>query len=250
MKASAISIPKQPAWVPTNLLGQILKRADIPNELSVLDRDLVLRVGQAFETHPWIKGPVTVRITIPAHIQVTFEYREPVAMVGVNEGLYPVDGQGLLLPPDDFPIAELKYYPRIVGVGTPPTGSIGEKWGDERVTAAARLAGVVAPYWAEFQLEAIEVPKRETAELNYDELEFVLICKSGSRILWGKAPGNGHPLEVTDDQKIGRLKEFMAKSKTIDGPWEVDINNFVEITYHGLEKPVVEKPRQPNKRRR
>jgi hypothetical protein len=250
MKTTDIVVPTPPQWVPSNFLGQIIKRADLPAELSVLDRNMVLQVGQAFESHPWVTGQVRVRVTIPARIEVTFEYREPVAMVSINDGFYPVDADGLLLPPDDFPLGELKLYPRIIGIGAPPSGKVGESWGDERVTAAARLAHVIAPYWTEFQLEAIEAPKRESADLKYDELEFVLISKGGSRIIWGRAPGNGHPLEVTDDQKIGRLKEFLAKGKSFDGPWEININHLMEIiTWRELEKPKVQ-PKKTDTRRR
>lgn len=238
MKTADIVIPPPPRWVPSNFVGQVIKGAKLPTELSVLDRGMVLQVGQAFENHPWVTGQVRVRVTIPAHIEVSFDYREPVAMVAINDGFYPVDSQGLLLPPDDFPISEVKLYPRIVGIGAPPSGKVGQTWGDERVTAAAKLAHVIAPYWSEFQLEAIEAPKRDNAEQKYDELEFVLVSKGGSRIIWGRAPGNGHPLEVTDDQKIGRLKEFLAKGKNFDGPWEININHLMEIiTWRELEKP-------------
>ena len=242
IRTTDIQIPEPPRWVPAGFLNQIIKKADLPDEVSVLDRELAGELGRAFESNPWISGPVQVRIKIPARIEVSFEYRQPTAMVRINDGYYPIDGEGLLLPPQDFPSSEVARFPRIVGVGAPPVGSVGQSWGDERVLGAARLAAVVGPYWDEFQLDTIEVPKRETAEQKYDELQYALTAKGGSRIIWGRAPGAGHPLEITDDQKIGRIKEFLSKGKSFDGPWEVNINHLMEIGVRPLEVPKVVKP--------
>ncbi len=250
LKRSDIHVPQTPHWVPTGFVQQVLKQAEINDDVSILDRELAERLGKAFERHPWVNGPVHVRVTIPARVDVSFSYRQPVAMVAINDGFYPIDANGLLLPPEDFPPSEIGRFPRIVGVGAPPNGTIGEAWGDERVTGAARLASVLGQYWEEFKLNSIEVPRRETAELKYDELQFVITTKGGSRIIWGRAPGHGHPLEVTDEQKVGRLKEFLARGKSFDGPWEISINHLMELTWRPLEtpKPPPPKPTRSKKR--
>ena len=118
---------------------------------------------------------------------------------------------------------------------TTPLARIGSPWGDERVTAAARLAVVLFPYWSEWKLKSVEVPPRATAEVVYEELRFVVNTDGGSKIIWGRAPGNDHPLEVTDEQKIGRLKSFLSKAKSFDGPWEININHLRVITVNPLE---------------
>ena len=61
-----------------------------------------------------------------------------------------------------------------------------------------------------------------------------MTTRNDSRILWGRPPGHGHPLEITEEQKIGRLQDFLARSKAFDGPWEVNINHLMEISYRAL----------------
>ena len=235
LRTRDIEVPDQPRWVPITFVDQVIESAELPDEVSVLKPDLAAEIAAAFEQHPWVQKPVKVRVSVPARVEVSFDYREPVAMVRISDGHYPVDAEGILLPPGDFPPSDIQLYPEITGMTTTPLARIGEAWGDERVTAAARLAVVLFPYWNEWKLTSVEVPPRSTAEVVYEELRFVVNTEGGSRIIWGRAPGNDHPLEVTDDQKIGRLKSFLSKAKSFDGPWEININHLRVITVNPLE---------------
>lgn len=235
LRTRDISVPDLPRWVPITFVDQVIESADLPDEVSVLEPDLAVRIADAFEQHPWVKKPVKVRVSVPACVEVSFDYREPVAMVSISDGHYPVDSEGILLPPGDFPPSDIQLYPRITGMTTPPLSGVGSAWGDERVTAAARLAVVLFPYWSEWKLSSVEVPPRSTADVVYEELRFVVNTEGGSRIIWGRAPGNDHPLEVTDEQKIGRLKSFLSKARSFDGPWEININHLRVITVNPLD---------------
>lgn len=235
LRTRDIQIPDLPRWVPISFLDQVIETSDLPDEVSVLNPDLAAQIATAFERHPWVQKPVTVRVAVPARVEVSFDYREPVAMVSISDGFYPVDAEGILLPPSDFPPSDIDLYPKVTGMTTPPLSVVGEAWGDERVTAAARLAVVLFPYWNEWQLRSVEVPARATAEVVYEELRFVVNTDGGSRIIWGRPPGNDHPLEVTDEQKIGRLKSFLSKARSFDGPWEININHLRVITVNPLE---------------
>lgn len=237
LATSQIQIPEPPRWVPSTLLDQIIQDGGLPDEVSILDEGLAEKIAAAFEQHPWITGKVGVEITMPARIEVTCEFRRPVAMVEVLDGFYAVDDAGVLLPPRDFPASDIDAYPRIVGMSTTPLSSVGTPWGDARVIGASRIAVALTPWWKEWNLRAIVVPERQTAEQMYDDLEFVLTTKGGSRIIWGRPPGNEHPLEIADEEKIKRLKKFLALSsqgETLSEPWEVNINHLMEITYRPL----------------
>ena len=235
LRSSEIQIPDPPSWVPASLVEQVCERSELPDELSVLEEDLAQRIAEAFEQHPWVEGRVNVQLSVPAAIRVDFEYRKPVAMVAIGGGFYPVDNEGTLLPPRDFAPSQVERFPVITGIERAPTRRAGASWGDQRVTGAARLAVVLVPYWREWKLKAIEVPPRPDSRQSYDELEFTLTTQGGSRINWGLAPGHRHPLEITEEQKIGRMKKFLARGQAFDRPWEIDLNNFMEVNYRPLE---------------
>jgi hypothetical protein len=230
-----ITIPDPPRWVPANLVEQVVQRAGLADDVFVLDEKLAERIALAFEQHPWVDGNATVRISVPAKIEVDFKYRQAVAMVAIGDGYYPVDGSGSLLPPADFPPSDVGLYPVIQGMHTTPDVGTGEKWGDPRIVGAARLAVVLFPHWADWSLQAIEVPPRDSREMDYENMIFTITTEGGSRIIWGRAPGHDHPLEITEEQKIGRVKEFLAKGKTFDGAWEININHLMEISRRPLD---------------
>ncbi len=242
LQASEIDFPEPPRWIPENLLDQVIERGKLPEELTVLDDSLAERVAKAFEQHPWVTKPVNVRVSVPARVEVSFEYRKPVAMVEVSDGFYPVDDQAVLLPPRDFPPSELGRYPKIVGLRTTPLGGVGSTWGDARVIGASQIAVILLPYWSEWGLQNIEVPKRTEAQQKYEELEFVINTRGGSKIIWGRPPGHQHPLEITADQKIGKLKTYLSACESFDGNWEININTLMEVRRNPLPAAQIHGP--------
>ena len=69
--------------------------------------------------------------------------------------------------------------------------------------------------------------------MDIDDLQFELLTRNGSRILWGRAPGTNHPGELTVEQKIGRLKKYQSDFGGFDqphGPYEIDIRHWREIS--------------------
>jgi len=125
MSTRQIQIPDPPRWVPVTILDQVIENGDLPEQVSALDTRLADQIAHALQKHPWVKGEVDVRITVPARVEVNFKYRRPVAMVELADGFYAVDDAGVLLPPQDFPPSEVRVYPRIVGMSTTPTGGVG-----------------------------------------------------------------------------------------------------------------------------
>ncbi len=248
LQASEIRFPAPPRWIPENLLDQVIGRGELPKELSVLDESLAGKIAKAFEKHPWVMKPVKVRVSVPARVEVEFDYRKPVAMVEVSDGFYPVDDQGILLPPRDFPPSELARYPKIVGLRSTPLGGIGSTWGDARVIGAAQIAIVLLPYWREWDLDSIEVPARTEAKQKYEDLEFVINAQGGSKIIWGRPPGHQHPLEITADQKIGKLKTYLSACESFDGDWEININTLMEVRRTPLSKVDARSDRAARKR--
>ena len=75
------------------------------------------------------------------------------------------------------------------------------------------------------------------AEVKIEELQYQILTRDGSRILWGRAPGTHHPGELSAEQKIGRLTQYLADFGTFrppQGPLEIDIRHWQEITQRRL----------------
>ncbi len=242
-KTSNIEINSAPHWVPPDLVQQVVDCKALPQEVSLLETNLTREIAEAFEIHPWVAEVVCVQKSFPARIQVELQYRRPVAMVQVKQGTYPIDANGVLLPPADFSVAGMSCYPLILNVPSMPQGPAGTSWGDATVIGAARLANVLAStndgvsLWREFGLAAIRVPRRTKANVNSEELIYDLVTEGGSRIIWGRTPGTRHPEELSADKKIDRLHKYLTAFDGFDhphGPYEIDIRHWQEITRRPL----------------
>lgn len=248
---SQIVVTPPPHWVPHDVVEQVVKRAALPSEMSLLDADVTKRIAAAFERHPWVKGNVRVRTSIPARVEVDVEYREPVAMVSVSNGpksgFFPIDIDAVVLPGADFPPSEVAKYPVIENVSVGPPGKAGTDWGDVRIVGAARLAVLLKPNWKEFGLKSVRVPSDQESKGAVDELNYQLLTTGGSRIVWGRAPGSRHPGELPAEKKIDRMKFYRRHHGSFDsshGPFEFDITHWRDIS----RKPIAD--RVPSSRHR
>ena len=239
-----IHVTPPPEWVPQDIAQQVYSSAGLPDEMSLLDDGLVQQVAEAYRSHPWIKSVQQVKKQQPASVLVSVTYRKPVALVEVREGLYPIDADGVLLPPRDFRREDVYKYPIVSRIGTIPAGSAGHEWGDPVVLGAARLAEILTTkndkgeaYWNALSVQRIESPVRIAANDSLNDLIYRLRTKGGSEIIWGRAPGTGHPGEVTADKKIRRLETYLADYggyETAHGPSELDIRHWHEISHRAI----------------
>lgn len=226
--------------VPADLATRVQRRSQMPETVSLLDPVLPRTLAEAFAEHPWIERVIEVRNQYPAHVVVRVDYRHPVAVVLVQSGLYPIDGEGVLLPPNDFTPESVQHLIAVRGVATTPYAEAGKRWTDPAVLAAADLARYLGPRWQELQLKAIIVSPAATADTPPEEIPLELETAGGSRILWGRAPDAQHPGELTGDQKLGRLEKYLAEFDRFDrpsGPYEIDIRHWEEISRKPLATP-------------
>ena len=253
LRSADIATNELPRPVPHDLVQQVVDLAALPEELSLLDDGVTAKVADAFRRHPWVAEVLTVRKFAPAQLTVDLRFRRPVAMVEVQQGVYPVDANGVLLPPSDFSVADTKHYPLVLNVQSTPLGPAGSDWGDINVSAAARLAETLLPHWRVLNLSSIHVPRQTTATVIGDDLQFELVTTGGSRILWGRMPGTGHPGELTAEQKINRLKKYLSDFGEFDrphGPYEIDIRHWREISRRPVTRLRREVKRKKEKVRR
>lgn len=231
-------------WVPAALVEQVIAQAGLPETVSLLDDALVEDVARALAAHPWVAQVIRIRKSREAGIEAELAYRTPVMMVETKRGIYPVDGDGVLLPPADFTATDISRLPLVRNIQTPPDGPAGTLWGDVAVIGAARLAAALAPeqdsgrYWTRFKLAAIVAPTPDRAGGSLEDLTYEIVTRGGSRILWGRAPGVDQ-LEPTVEQKLGRLEQYAASYGGFDepgGPQRIDIRHFEMISRQPLNE--------------
>lgn len=246
LRVENIHLEDQPRWVPQDLVSQVAKQEGWDQKsISLLEKSCCEQIAQAFSRHPWVKKVDRVQLRAGAEVDLAITFRKPVAMVEASSGkYYPIDADAVLLPPGDFSRADVGRYPTIIHPSTLPQGPAGTFWGDMMVLGAARLAdNLMQPredqttHWEQLNLAGIELPQRTTAEVNIEDVQYHLLTKDGSRIVWGRAPGTDSPGELSAEQKIGRLTQYLADFGTFrppHGALEIDIRHWQEITQRPL----------------
>ncbi len=252
IERSAIVLGDRPEYVPEELLERTWERAGLPERFSVLEPGLAARIGKAFEESPWVRSVKRVQLRYPTVVEIELEYRRPVALVRSIEGYYPVDRDGILLPPADFSPAQLPGYPIIENVRSLPSGPAGTHWGDLAVWGAARLVDLLTPegdtgkYWKKYDLARVRVfgaADLETSTLEHlQQISYRLVTHGGSEIIWGIAPGVDDPTEPNAETKLKRLGLYDRdvgglNSDQGQGPVEIDLRRWKDIARRPLSLP-------------
>ncbi|WP_419189728.1 hypothetical protein [Stieleria marina] len=210
--ATQFQVSEPPKYVRSDIVQTVYQDTAMEN-LSLLDTQATSKIASAFATHPWVRQVNSVRKLPGGQIDVRLDYRKPVAMVRViskhpdvrGSSFFAVDGEGVLLPPSEFSREETSQYVHIAVPDTYPRGSVGRKFGDFRVEAAAKVAAIIAPYNQhaaanrQVTIKTIGVhgdPRQTTVP----QLE--LETASGKKKFWGSSPGMELPGEPTAEMKL------------------------------------------------
>jgi hypothetical protein len=115
-------------------LGEVQYFGQLPDKVSLLDKDLPAQLTRAFGRHPWVEKVDKVALTAPDKIAVRLTFRVPVLAVRSGDELHAVDGSGVRLPKN----APTRGLPVYDGAARPPRGPPGTHWGDSDVEREAR----------------------------------------------------------------------------------------------------------------
>lgn len=187
--------------------------------LSLLDTQATAKIASAFATNPWVRRVNSVRKLPGGKIDVRLEYRQPVAMVRVisrhrdvrGGSLFAIDGDGVLLPTNDFTPEEASMYVHINVPGAYPTGAdFGNRFGEQRVEAAAIVAAAIAPFRSQAKISVVHV-KNDLRQNAVPQME--LETTDGRTFTWGSAPGMEVPGESLAETKI-KLLLLGVRNKT------------------------------------
>ncbi len=181
-----VRVSEAPPWVPTDFTEAVLRSAGLLSA-SLLDAALPEKLAKAFAADSWVESVVRVEIRFPSGAEIDVVYRRPVAVVEVEQGLLPVDANGVLLRTDYFiEVAPEKKndYLRVSGIRSTPLGGVGTAWGDPLVHASAQLAAFLEDVAAELELTTILPVVEKSPQGN--RTIFRLRTSSGTEILWGE----------------------------------------------------------------
>jgi hypothetical protein len=192
-------------WVHADVKAEALKAASLDRGLPLTDPELATRLARAFDTHPWVKRVVNVRLAHPAAAVVEIVCREPAAMVAVKGGLLAVDAESVVLPSDDFSAEVAAEYPRLTGVESSPQGPEGARWGDPVVEEGAMVASVIGPDWKSLGL----VECRPVVEAGVRRWE--LVGPAAQRIVFGSSPGHEREGEPSAALKAAAVRKLVGQ---------------------------------------
>jgi hypothetical protein len=238
LTVDSLEIPPQPTWIPADIKAEVMRDGSLTG-LSVLDPELTSQVARAFELNTWVSrvNRVVKRSGTDApRVIIELEYRRPVVMVKTRNGFWPVDSEGVLLPPDDFSPSQTRSYLRVVTENLQPAGPIGTPYGDPGINGAARIAAAIDGIWADAGLQWIVVRKELPIDASQATQSNYLLYPVGNapplartnsnspvtslasdsstseptlEVRWGHAPGLELAGEATCTQKITRLEQFL-----------------------------------------
>jgi hypothetical protein len=221
LEPERIEITPPPPWIRSDVRAETIRDGGLSG-LSILDRELTVKIARAFSLHTWVEDVRRVRKEHPARVVVDLVYRQPVAMVEVTmndrPGLLPVDVHGVLLPPGDFSAEQARDYLRVSLADATPAGPVGTPWGDLRVGGAARIAAVLQEHWKRLGLYRVAVEQTAPPRTAPNETVYILTTRRGAHVVWGSAPQTDSVADVKGAlAKVERLVAYVEQHGPLDG---------------------------------
>lgn len=234
-----VTITPPPAWVRDDPLGYAFR--DDPEEppLSILDPDEAIenRLASALGAHPWVRRVETITKTPPNFIDVSVEYRTPLAVVLLTDSMVPTDVDGERLPARDLAMGYLKRLPRIgVAAGDPSVPQSAaihpDAWPTRQVAGAAKILAEFGPLFNQLAFYEVQIDPTPGVRAGTRFDTYRLRTTGNTIVLWGAAPGYGPPDEATFATKIKRLREAVNRYGPLNSvkssPAVIDVRNGVD----------------------
>ncbi len=234
-----IKITPLPPWIRSDIKAETLRDCSL-TDLSILDRQLTVKLARAFSMHNWVEDVRRVSKHHRAQVVVELVYRQPVAMVEVviseQDGLLPIDINGILLPPGDFSAEQAtRGYLRISLPDAMPAGSVGTAWGDQRIHGAARIAAVLGEHWKDLGLYRIAPIPPDDSVGSSQETRYTLTTRQGTQVVWGKSPEADNAVDAKAAmRKVAHLLAYVESNGPLDSAKRAE---KIDLTTRELANP-------------
>jgi hypothetical protein len=217
-----------PPWLQRSqnehILQSIRQEAGISPQESYLDEELTRSVAERLEASGWVRKVVSVEKCYGGRIVARCEYRQPIAWVMHGDWCFLVDDECVRLPGRyaHVRIANAGLL-QIAGVNSPPP-DVGQPWDAPDLSAAIELVTELADQPFREQIIAVLVYNYDGRENPYEPHMELATDRPGTRIRWGRAPGQELGLEPTAEQKLALLQGLYRKYRRVDmGKSYIDI---------------------------
>ncbi len=188
--------------VPEAFESRIRNLVDRVSDRPWLDDSLCRDIATELDESPWVRSVHFVRRNSDATLEISADYRDPVALVQIDGNFCLIADDGMRLPGD------YQYHPAYVviqGAASPPPAP-GQFWpGDDIVVALDMIRRLKdEPFYD--QITGVIISNFNGRESRHDPHIELAAAPSGSRILWGSPPGQEIE-EPTFAQKVAILAE-------------------------------------------
>lgn len=185
-----IRVEPPPGMSREDFLAEVQYQSDLPDQLLLTDTQILARVEQAFARHAWVEKIQRVEMR-GQKLTVEARYRRPALIVPCPDGPRVLDRNGIVLPASargpDLPV-----YQGPPPAAVAPTGS---RWTETEALACAVVVGYVPAEWL------------GVGSATVDRRGVVLGLRDGSRVIWGRPPGDEAANESTAAVKRHRWQE-------------------------------------------
>lgn len=216
---SQIHVTQRPPHI-TNDITEVVYRDTKLDQLSLIDPAATARIASAFSSHPWVSKVIAVRKLPGGQVDVHLQYRVPVAMVYVisrhpevngRPGFFAIDEHGVLLPTTEFTREHTMRYIHIEIPDVYPTGGVGSQFGDPRITGAAKLAALIAPFRE--TLDARSIQLHESSRTS-PVPQYQVVTHTGESLVWGSSPGQEIYGERKAEEKLAEMFKRSSPAAT------------------------------------
>ncbi len=216
------SLYDQPVWMSESLAKQILTESfqPIKDELTNLHRQgqnhkFPEVLNDQLARNSWVRKVHWVRRSFGGKFIINAEFREPAAMVTLEQECYLIDSEGVVLPGKykyDL-LADCGLLEIHGSRGTSPEA--GKKWNDGDLQAGLALVKLLQKSPFKHQIKAVDVTNYQGRS---DPASSWLLIVTDRRtvIRWGRPVEQEQGLETTAPQKLALLTGAFLKHRHID----------------------------------
>jgi hypothetical protein len=196
---------------PPGIRTDLLAALDPVLDRSWGDPNLCRDIGVILESNPWVQHVRSVRKYGTGRIDVTCQYRQPVALIRANQALHLVTRDAIRLP------GEYAYDPGLLvieGVALPPPPA-GASWEAPELRAALAVADRL--HGEPFATQITGVLVQNYGGRIDEEAAHIRLAtdRPGGTIIWGSAPGEEME-ENTASEKIAILRDNFHRYGRVD----------------------------------